>query len=114
MNKQTEKKPKAKKNKKLGAKEAEADKQEEDEGLGPKPTVYDTLPFQVYELCKQAPDLPVYFKGMYEDYRLRKEEERKEREEEEEARKVYEQRKLEKKQRKAAGLKNISSGTESS
>jgi len=114
MNKQAEKKPRAKKNKKAVGKEAETEKEEDDESFGPKPTVYDTLPFQVYELCKQAPDLPVYFKGMYEDYRLRKEEERKEKEEEEEARKVYEQRKIEKKQRKAAGLKSTSSGTESS
>jgi len=112
MNKQAEKKPKAKKNKKAGAKEAEAEKEEEDESLGPKPTVYDTLPFQVYELCKQAPDLPAYVKGIYEDYRQRKEEERKEKEEEEEARKLYEQRKLEKKQKKA--IKSTSSGTESS
>merc|ERR1712013_302599 len=113
MNRQAEKKPRAKKNKAVG-KEAETEKEEDDESFGPKPTVYDTLPFQVYELCKQAPDLPVYFKGMYEDYRLRKEEERKEKEEEEEARKLYEQRKIEKKQRKAAGLKSTSSGTESS
>merc|ERR1719320_604011 len=105
MNKHAEKKPRAKKNKKAVGKEAETEKEEDDESFGPKPTVYDTLPFQVYELCKQAPDLPVYFKGMYEDYRLRKEEE---------ARKVYEQRKIEKKQRKAAGLKSTSSGTESS
>merc|ERR1719309_1578244 len=100
---------KAKKNKKAGSKEAETEKEEEDESLGPKPTVYDTLPFQVYELCKQAPDLPAYFKGMYEDYRQRKEEERQE--EEEEARKLYEQRKLERKQRKVAGIKSASSGT---
>ena len=110
MNKQAEKKPKAKKNKKAGAKEAEAEKEEEDESLGPKPTVYDTLPFQVYELCKQAPDLPAYVKGIYEDYRQRKEEERKEKEEEEEARKLYEQRKLEKKQKKA--INSTSSGTD--
>merc|ERR1712183_427505 len=106
MNKQAEKK--------AGGKETEAEKEEEDESLGPKPTVYDTLPFQVYELCKQVPDLPAYFKGMYEDYRQRKEEERKEQEEEEEARKLYEQRKLERKQRKVAGIKSASSGTESS
>merc|ERR1719233_283916 len=105
MNKQAEKKPRTKKNKKAASKEDEAAKEEEDESLGPKPTVYDTLPFQVYELCKQVPDLPAYFQGMHEDYRQRKEEE---------ARKAYEQRKLEKKQRKAAGIKSTSSGTESS
>merc|ERR1711902_197246 len=104
----------AKKNKKAGAKEAEAEKEEEDESLGPKPTVYDTLPFQIYELCKQAPDLPAYLQELYTDYRQRKEEERKEQEEEEEARKLYEQKKLERKQRKAAGVKSTSSGTESS
>merc|ERR1711982_267350 len=114
MNKHAEKKPKAKKSKKAGAKEAEAEKEEEDESLGPKPTVYDTLPFQVYELCKQAPDLPAYLQELYADYRQRKEEERKEQEEEEEARKLYEQKKLERKQRKAAGIKSTSSGTESS
>merc|ERR1712013_766901 len=112
MNKQAEKKPRAKKNKKAGAKEVEAEKDEEDESLGPKPTVYDTLPFQVYELCKQAPDLPAYVKGIYEDYRQRKEEERKEKEEEEEARKLHEQRKLEKNQRKT--IKSTTTGTESS
>jgi len=78
------KKPRTKKNKRAASKEGEAEKEEEDESLGPKPTVYDTLPFQVYELCKQVPDLPAYFQGMYEDYRQRKEEERKEKEEEEE------------------------------
>jgi len=113
MNRQAEKKPKVKKTKKAG-KEAEAEKEEEDETLGPKPTVYDTLPFQVYELCKQVPTLPAYCQGMYEDYRQRKEEERKEQEELEEERKLYEQKKLERKQRKASGIKSAGSGTESS
>merc|ERR1712071_734227 len=76
MNKQAEKKPKAKKVKKADKKEPETEKEEEDESLGPKPTVYDTLPFQVYELCKQAPTLPAYLQEMYEEYRQRKEEER--------------------------------------
>merc|ERR1711913_165608 len=101
MNKQAEKKPKVKKNKKAGGKEAESDKEEEDESLGPKPTVYDTLPFQVYELGKQVPDLPAYCQGMYSDYMQRKE-----REEEEEAIRLYEQKKLERKQRKASGIKS--------
>jgi len=113
MNKQAEKKPKVKKAKK-GTKEAEAEKEEEDETLGPKPTVYDTLPFQVYELCKQVPTLPAYCQEMYGDYKLRKEEERKEAEELEEEKKLYEQKKLEKKQRKASGIKSAGSGTESS
>merc|ERR1711981_1238859 len=98
MNKQAEKKPKVKKNKKAGGKEAESDKEEEDESLGPKPTVYDTLPFQVYELCKQVPDLPAYCQGMYSVYMQRREEEKK----------------LERKQRKASGIKSAGSGTESS
>merc|ERR1712106_996054 len=105
--------PKVKKAKK-GTKEAEAEKEEEDETLGPKPTVYDTLPFQVYELCKQVPTLPTYCQDMYGDYKLRKEEERKEAEELEEEKKLYEQKKLEKKQRKASGIKSAGSGTESS
>ena len=46
MFKQAEKKPKVKKVKK-GTNGAEAGKEEEDETLGLKPTVYDTLPFQV-------------------------------------------------------------------
>merc|ERR1712123_151897 len=99
MNRQAEKKPKVKKAKK-GTKEAEAEKEEEDETLGPKPTVYDTLPF--------------YCQEMYGDYKLRKEEERKEAEELEEEKKLYEQKKLEKKQRKASGIKSAGSGTESS
>eukprot|EP00092_Neocalanus_flemingeri_P008590 GFUD01009256.1.p1 GENE.GFUD01009256.1~~GFUD01009256.1.p1 ORF type:complete len:265 (-),score=98.02 GFUD01009256.1:104-898(-) len=101
MNKQAEKKPKAKKTKK-----AEAEKEDDDESiLGPKPTVYDTLPFQVYELCKQAPTLPGYLQEMYEEYRQRKEEERKEQEELEEERKEYEEKKLEKQKRKASGVR---------
>jgi len=105
MNKQAEKKPKAKKVKKADKKEPETEKEEEDESLGPKPTVYDTLPFQVYELCKQAPTLPAYLQEMYEEYRQRKEEERKEQEELEEERKKYEEKKLEKKQRKTTGVR---------
>merc|ERR1711892_1015422 len=105
MNKQAEKKPKAKKVKKADKKEQETEKEEEDESLGPKPTVYDTLPFQVYELSKQAPTLPAYLQEMYEEYRQRKEEERKEQEELEEERKKYEEKKLEKKQRKTTGVR---------
>jgi len=114
MNRQSEKKSKAKKAKK-GSKEQEAEKEEEDEALGPKPTVYDTLPFQVYELCKQAPTLPSYIKGFYEEYKQRKEEERKEQEELEEQMRMKEQRRLERKQKKAStGIKSAGSGTESS
>jgi len=112
MNRQAQKKPKTKKTKKTDQKD-ESDK-EDDEELGPKPSVYDTLPFQVYELCKQAPTLPSYCQELYKDYRQRKEEERKEQEEVEEKKKLYEQRKLERKQSKASGLKSAGSGTESS
>merc|ERR1712215_427422 len=97
MNKQAEKKPKIKKTKKAH-KETETEKEEEEEdSLGPKPTVYDTLPFQVYELCKQVPTLPKYLQEMYEEYRERKEEEKRE--------KRFEERKLEKKQKKTSVLR---------
>jgi len=109
MNMKAEKKPKAKKVKKSGSekkKDQESENEDDDESiLGPKPTVYDTLPFQVYELCKQAPELPVYLKELYSDYRQRKEEERKEQEELEEERKKYEERKAEKKLRKQSGVR---------
>merc|ERR1711915_68868 len=90
MNRQALKKPKTKKTKKTDQKD-ESDK-EDDEELGPKPSVYDTLPFQVYELCKQAPTLPSYCQELYKDYRQRKEEERNKQEEVEEKKKLYEQR----------------------
>merc|ERR1712181_184721 len=40
-----------------------------------KPSVYDTLPFQLYELCKQAPELVEYAKGAWEERQTRKKEE---------------------------------------
>merc|ERR1712215_660928 len=105
MNKQAEKKPKIKKTKK-GHKETETEKEEEEEdSLGPKPTVYDTLPFQVYELCKQVPTLPKYLREMNEEYRERKEEEKGEQKEVEEAKKRFEERKLEKKQKKTSVIR---------
>merc|ERR1719495_1675181 len=100
-NKQAEKKPKLKKAKKETKIEKEEDK--DDNSHGPKPSVYDTLPFQIYELCKQLPTIPTYLKEFYEDYKQRKEEE--EQEELEEKRKKYDERKLGKRQRKASGLR---------
>jgi len=98
INKQAEKKPKAKKTKKTDKKEPEAEKEDDAESiLGPKPTVYDTLPFQVYRLCKQATTLPVYLQAMYEEYKQRKEEGK----EQEEEIKMYD----EKKPRKAFGVR---------
>merc|ERR1712059_46803 len=61
-------------------KEDEAAVEEENPLLGPKPSVYDTIPFQLYELgkyCLQtAPTVPDQIKEMYADYQARKEEER--------------------------------------
>jgi hypothetical protein len=56
------KEKKAKKVKKAEGKDEGAVKEVEDEWEALKPSVYDTLPFQLYELCKQAPELPEYFK----------------------------------------------------
>jgi len=108
MNLKSEKKPKkVKKSGSAQKKEQDSETEDDDESiLGPKPTVYDTLPFQVYELCKQAPGLPVYLQELYGDYKLRKEEERKEQEELEEEKKQYEEKKLEKKARKQTGVRN--------
>jgi len=70
-------KPKEKRVKKV--KKAEVNKEESKEVVDEfehlKPSVYDTLPFQLYELCKRAPELPEYAKGVWEERRLRKEEE---------------------------------------
>lgn len=57
-------KPKEKKVKKV--KKSEVNKEESKEAVDEfehlKPSVYDTLPFQLYELCKQAPELVDYAK----------------------------------------------------
>ena len=57
-------KPKEKKVKKV--KKSEVNKEESKEVVDEfehlKPSVYDTLPFQLYELCKQAPELVEYAK----------------------------------------------------
>merc|ERR1711890_30005 len=70
-------KPKEKRTKKAKKSEVvkEESKEEVDEFEHLKPSVYDTLPFQLYELCKRAPEIPEYAKGVWEERRLRKEEE---------------------------------------
>merc|ERR1719500_567312 len=95
------KEKKVKKSKKAEVKEAS--KEEEDELASLKPSVYDTLPFQLYGLMKQAPELPGYCKDLWEERRLRKEQEAKEAEEEEEERRMM----LEKKEAKKASRKRI-------
>lgn len=97
---------KVKKHEKAATKEAEAASDEEEDG-SPKPSVYDTLPFQLYEMCKLIPEVPTYVKDMYVERQKIKEEERKEQEEMEEERKKYEEKKEEKKKAKEATRKRI-------
>merc|ERR1711874_526811 len=69
-------KPKEKKVKKVKKSEVkEETKEAVDEFEHLKPSVYDTLPFQLYELCKQSPELIEYAKGYWKERQLRKEEE---------------------------------------
>merc|ERR1712126_653247 len=75
------KEKRVKKNKKAEVKEA--NKEEDDELASLRPSVYDTLPFQLYELMKQSPELIEYFKELWEERKLGKEQEAKEAEEEE-------------------------------
>merc|ERR1712098_385331 len=81
----------------------EANKEEDDELASLRPSVYDTLPFQLYELMKQSPELLEYCKELWEERKLRKEQEAKEAEEEEERNRIF----LEKKEAKKAGRKRI-------
>merc|ERR1712080_20699 len=97
---------KGKKQEKAAAKEPETASDSEEDS-SPKPSVYDTLPFQIYELCKLIPEVPTYAKDYYEEYQKRKEEERKEQEELEEERRQYEAKKEEKKRNKEAARKRI-------
>lgn len=97
---------KVKKNDKQAAKEAEAASDEEEDS-SPKPSVYDTLPFQIYEMCKLIPEVPTYVKDAYAERQKIKEEERKEQEELEEERRQYEEKKEEKKRNKEAARKRI-------
>merc|ERR1712108_31830 len=62
-------KPKEKKVKKSEVNKEES-KEVVDEFEHLKPSVYDTLPFQLYELCKQAPEFVDYAKGAWEERRL--------------------------------------------
>ena len=57
-------KPKEKRVKKTKKADAtkEEQKEEEDEWAHLKPSVYDTLPFQIVTLCKMVPELPTYAK----------------------------------------------------
>ena len=55
-------KPKEKKPKKVKKGEAKEESKVVDEFEHLKPSVYDTLPFQLYELCKQSPELLEYAK----------------------------------------------------
>merc|ERR1712098_884907 len=75
------KEKRVKKNKKAEVKEA--NKEEDDELASLRPSVYDTLPFQLYELMKQSPELIEYCKELWEERKLRKEQEAKEAKEEE-------------------------------
>jgi len=95
------KEKRVKKNKKAEVKEA--NKEEDDELASLRPSVYDTLPFQLYELMKQSPELIEYCKELWEERKLRKEQEAKEAEEEEERNRIF----LEKKEAKKAGRKRI-------
>ena len=61
-------KPKEKKVKKVKKSEVkEETKEAVDEFEHLKPSVYDTLPFQLYELCKQSPELIEYAKVTYSE-----------------------------------------------
>ena len=81
-----EKKKRPEKKSKKPKKEETAESTEEEENplLGPRPSVYDTFPFQLYNLGKYcveaAPTLPDYLKGLWEDYQNNREEQRKEKE----------------------------------
>merc|ERR1719431_2390634 len=70
-------KPKQKREKKAKKNENnnKEETKEEDEFEHLKPSVYVTLPFQVYELAKMAPELPEYIKGVWEERQQRKAEE---------------------------------------
>ena len=62
-------KPKEKKVKKVKKSEVkEETKEAVDEFEHLKPSVYDTLPFQLYELCKQSPELIEYAKVREETF----------------------------------------------
>jgi len=98
-----EKKKRPEKKSKKTKKEDQSESSEEEENplLGPKPSVYDTFPFQLYNLGKYcvdvAPTMPDYLRGLWEQYQKNKEEERREREEAEEQLRKKEERRAQKK-----------------
>jgi len=102
FNSKMEKKKREKKPKK-NQKEVEKtpEKEEEDDGLGPRPSVYDTLPFQLYELCRGAPGWVDSAKEAWREWQERRAAARREAEQEEEQRKLFEQRRAERVERKA-------------
>lgn len=96
-------KPKEKRVKKSKKAEVKGEaKEEEDELISLKPSIYDTLPFQLYELAKAAPELPAYIQELWDERRQKQEEEAKQEEEQREWREKQEARKQEQEARKAA------------
>jgi len=97
-----EKKKRPEKKAKGAAKKEEAETAEEENPLlGPKPSVYDTFPFQLYDLGKYcvevAPTLPDYLKGLWAEYQENREAKKKEKEAMEEQMKLKEERRSQKK-----------------
>lgn len=103
-------KPKVKKEKKTKKTTDKEEAKEEDEFAVLKPSVYDTLPFQIWELCKQTPDLPGHLTGLWSDYRARKAEEAAAAAEVEEEKRVWRERQ----EAKKAKRKVVTPGSESS
>jgi len=97
-------KPKEKRVKKSKKNEAKLELKEEDEELAAlRPSMYHTLPFQLYELAKASPELPAYIQGLWEERRLRLEEEAKEAAEQDEEKRQW----REKQEAKKAARKRI-------
>lgn len=101
-------KRKAKKFKKDGKSEAEIAEEiieTEMDAIGPKPTAFDTLPFQLFRLCKYLlfliPTIPGMIKKEYDEQKRLKEEKIREKEEYEEEIKRIAEEKQKKKDQKA-------------
>jgi len=101
-------KRKAKKFKKDGKSEAEIAEEiieTEMDAIGPKPTAFDTLPFQLFRLCKYLlfliPTIPGMIKKEYDEQKRLKEEKIREKEEYEEEVKRIAEEKQKKKDQKA-------------
>jgi len=101
MSANEKKKRPEKKLKKAAKKEGDTEQKEDGD---PKPSVYDTLPFQIYEAAKYcvetAPTVPDSLRQLYQDYQDRKEQAKIEKEQEEEEIRMIEERKAEKKEGK--------------